>query len=299
MERHQHSLSGESTTSTTSAIDLSGTPAGIGSSVPPSPALAPTDERDSFARRRLSWGRMETTQDPLRFDLSNAEPRTSTPQRSVHSGPAGWVVHDDPFFSSTEEDSPPFSHTYTYQSAGGGTYSTAQPGPSSASLISSAQRTFDPDPSQDDDQLALTANMSRPGTSSGWRPGMDLDPERSASTARSKRTVRYTTSPSPLRKAGNRLTTISRTLRRASLRVVNMAGIGVDEHVRLADVDDEKMKENSREEEDEDEMEEDEKDYEAAVLEVSRALPIRGRTLGLMGPTNKLRLAMYKFLVHP
>jgi voltage-dependent calcium channel len=242
-----------------------------------------------------------TTEDPLRFDMSTAaELRTSTPQRKDAglAGPTGWAAHEDPFFSPTEEDeddSPTFPHTYTYQSsgAGGGTYATAQPGPSSTSLISSAYRAAESSNGHqdDEDELALTANMSRPGTSESWDAA---DPERSASTTRSKRTVRYSISPSPLRRAGNRLTTFSRTLRRASLRVVNMAGIGVDEHVRLADMDDEKQ---SPKEEDEDEDEE--KDYDAAVLEISRSLPIRGRTLGFMGPTSKLRLAMFRFLIHP
>lgn len=290
MERHQHSLSGESTTS---AVDLSGTPAGIGSSVPPSPSLIPTDNGGSFTRRRLSWGRMETTHDPLRFDLPDAEPRTSTPQRmGPVAGPAGWASHDDPFFSPTEEDSPTFNHAFSYRSAGGGTYTTAQPGPSSASLISSAYRNSDPSV-QDDDELALTANMSRPGTSSGWRAGIDADPERSASTTRSKRTTRYSTSPSPLRKAGNRLTTISRNLRRASVRVVNMAGIGIEEHVRLADVDDEK------EAVEDDEDDEKEKEYVAAALDPSKTIPIRGKTMGFMGPRSRVRLAMYKFLIYP
>lgn len=293
MERHQHSLSGESTASTSSAIDLTGTPAGIGSSVPPSPALVPTDAQESFARRRTSWGRMETTQDPLRFDLPNADPRPSTSHRTAPAAaPAGWAAHEDPFFSPTEEDSPTFGHNYTYQSAGGGTYSTAQPGPSSASLISSAYRASDPEANPDDDEIGLTANMSRPGSGWGQR---DTDPELSASTTRSKRTVRYSTSPSPLRKAGDRLTTISRTLRRASLRVVNMAGIGIDEHVKLADVDEKVAEKESVDEEDEDP----EKEYQPEALDLSRSLPIRGRTLGFMGPTNRVRLAMYRFLVHP
>ena len=123
---------------------------------------------------------------------------------------------------------------------------------------------------------------------------MDADPERSASGARSKRNMRYSASPSPLRKAGNRLTTISRNLRRASVRVVNMAGIGVDEHVRLADLDDEKMA--VKDEEDE---EKDEKEYDAVVLDLSKTMPIRGKTLGFMGPRSRLRLAMYKFLIYP
>ena len=49
----------------------------------------------------------------------------------------------------------------------------------------------------------------------------------------------------------------------------------------------------------EEEDEKDEKDYEEAVLDLSRQLPIRGRTLGFMGPTNRVRLAMYRFLIHP
>ena len=237
---------------------------------------------------------METTHDPLRFDPPDAEPRTSTSQRmGPVTGPAGWASHDDPFFSPTEDDSPTFNHNFSYQSAGGGTYTTAQPGPSSASLISTAYRTSDP-AVEDEDELALTANMSRPGTSNGWRASMDADPERSASGARSKRNMRYSASPSPLRKAGNRLTTISRNLRRASVRVVNMAGIGVDEHVRLADLDDEKMA--VKDEEDE---EKDEKEYDAVVLDLSKTMPIRGKTLGFMGPRSRLRLAMYKFLIYP
>ena len=77
---------------------------------------------------------------------------------------------------------------------------------------------------------------------------MDYDPERSAteshrtpSTGRSRRTLRYTEA-SPLRKTGNRLMTLSRNIRRVSLRVVNMTGMGIDEHVRLADASDEKRR---------------------------------------------------------
>lgn len=276
-----HSLAGESSTS---AIDLTGTPAGLGSSVPPSPALIP---RESLPRRRLSWGRMDATHDPLRFDAADVEPPR------INTGPAnhsGWTAHDDPFYSPTTGDSPPFAHTFSYQSGGRGTYSTAQPGPSSASLISrGTDGTGTPD---DDDQVALTGNMSRPG-SSGWRQSTDVDPESSAVTRRSRKTVRYSASPSPLRKTGNRLATISRNIRRASIRVVNMAGIGVDEHVRLGDTEDEKQQ--ARDDEDEEEKEHD----EDAILDLSRALPIRGRTLGFMGPANKLRLAMYKFLIYP
>lgn len=81
--------------------------------------------------------------------------------------------------------------------------------------------------------------------------------------------------------------TISRNIRRASLRVVNMAGVGIDQHIRLEDADD-------------DEQDEDGEEKEYDVLEASeltKFMPIRGKTLGFMGPTNKIRLAMYRFLL--
>ena len=43
--------------------------------------------------------------------------------------------------------------------------------------------------------------------------------------------------------------TLSRNIRRVSLRVVNMAGMGIEEHVRLADVEDEKVATDDEEEE--------------------------------------------------
>ncbi len=66
----------------------------------------------------------------------------------------------------------------------------------------------------------------------------------------------------------------------------------MDEHIRLADVDDEKDMG------DEDWLEA-ERDYDALELEdLSKVIPIRGRTMGFMGPTNSIRVALYKFLVY-
>lgn len=239
---------------------------------------------------------MDAADDPLRLDLvdSVTDPRTSTPPRA---GQAGWTMQDDPFFSPAEEDSPQMSFTpeFSYRSDGGA-YTTAQPGPSSASLISSVYRANEPE-HREDDEAALTSNMSRPGTSNSWRQSMDVDPERSAATtasARSRRTLQYNTTPSPLRKTGNRLMTLSRNIRRVSLRVVNMAGMGIDEHVRLADAEDEKQ--DGEEEDDEDDLMKTGEDE--TLPDLSKTMPIRGRTLGFMGPTNKLRLAMYRFLLY-
>ena len=83
---------------------------------------------------------------------------------------------------------------------------------------------------------------------------------------------------------------VSRNLRRASLRVVNFGGYGLEDHVRLDDVDERDVKNR-----DEDEI----PDEDEVLPDLSRALPIRGRTLGCLGPRSKVRLAMYKFLTYP
>ncbi|KAI0740154.1 Ion transport protein-domain-containing protein [Earliella scabrosa] len=130
--------------------------------------------------------------------------------------------------------------------------------------------------------------MSRQGTGSGWTTGGSMDPERSGASGRARRrTVRY--SASPLKKTGTTIQTFSRNLRRASLRVVNFGGLGLDEHVRLEDVDERRDKRD-----DEDEVPEEDE----ALPDLSKTLPIRGRTLGWLGPRSQLRLAMYKFLTY-
>jgi hypothetical protein len=87
--------------------------------------------------------------------------------------------------------------------------------------------------------------------------------------------VRYSTSPSPLKKTGTAIKHVSQNLRRASVRVVNMASIGLE---RLPD---------------------DKKDEDDHLPDLAQTLPIRGRTLGFLGPTSKLRLACFNFLVFP
>lgn len=86
---------------------------------------------------------------------------------------------------------------------------------------------------------------------------------------------------------------VSRNLRRASLRVVNFGGLGLEDHVRLDDMEDERMAKQEDEEEEEDAADDE------ALPDLSKTLPIRGRTLGCLGPTSTLRLAMYRFLVYP
>ncbi|KAI0739665.1 Ion transport protein-domain-containing protein [Daedaleopsis nitida] len=167
-----------------------------------------------------------------------------------------------------------------YQNTGA-VYSTSQPGQSSASLITDSTR--------DDDEAHLTANMPRQGVGSEWGVGDGVDPERSGASARARRrTVRYSTSP--LKKTGTTLKTVSHNLRRASLRVVNFGGLGLEDHVRLDDVDGGRTKR-----EDEDTIPEEDE----ALPDLSKTLPIRGRTLGWLGPRSRLRLSMYKFLIYP
>ncbi|KAJ6570981.1 Ion transport protein-domain-containing protein [Mycena vulgaris] len=90
-----------------------------------------------------------------------------------------------------------------------------------------------------------------------------------------RRTLRYSTSPSPLKKTGTAIKHVSQNLRRASIRVVNMASMGLE---RLPD---------------------DKRDDEDHLPDLAQTLPIRGRTLGFLGPTNRLRLLCFKFLVFP
>ncbi|KAH9931746.1 Ion transport protein-domain-containing protein [Amylocystis lapponica] len=296
MDRHQNTLS---TDSSTSAVDLSGTLAGLATSRPSSPTLSASDSRNSFPRRRTSWGRVDAVQDPLRFNLASVDAGSFGPGRPQTAG-RNWDLNDDPFVSPTD-DEPHFAHhipSARYQDAVG-VYPTAQPGPSSVSLISNFNESGDTfNGARDDDEAHLTSNMSRPGTSSGWGLDADSDPEQSAASARTRRkTVRYSTSPSPLKKTGSTLMAVSRNLQRASLRVVNFAGFGLEEHVRLADSDEDRMvaeKDQEVEVEVEDVQEEDE-----VLPDLTKTLPIRGRTLGFMSSTNRLRLAMYQFLVYP
>jgi hypothetical protein len=254
-------------TSSSSAVDLTGTPAGLAASLPPSPSLSPKDGPESVTRRRPSW----------------SAPRVSSlPHPTVQINTRTFSVDDDPFVSPTaspDDDTPP-------RSRAGSAYLTTQAGPSSASLIPTL-------PEDEDDEAHLTANMShqRPP---GWSIHDLKDLERSTGTSPKsrRRSNRYSASPSPLKKTGTTLQSVSRSLRHMSVRVVNLAGRGLDDHVRLDDVDDEispKRKGDDNSEEPE---------Y-SALPDLRKSLPIRGRALGFMGPTNSVRLFMYRFLLFP
>ncbi|KAG6853801.1 hypothetical protein C0991_001251 [Blastosporella zonata] len=269
---HQETYLHRPTTPKSTAIDLTGSPAGILASAPTSPSLGPSNSSGSFSRRRTSWGqRLDVGQDPLQLD-----PFQETPSAALSSSASGaqptYPVGDDLFSSPTDDRSFPFSARYGSQNKNMNPYSSSQPGLSSASLFSPRESDSEvEDGHREDDEAHLTSNMSLNGT--------DQDPERSAAlTPRSRRTLRYSPSASPLKKTGTAIKSMSQNLRRASVRVVNLASAGLENQMRLAEgVEDE----------------------EEPLPDLSKTLPIRGRTLGFLGTDSKVRLALFNFLVYP
>ncbi|TFK22492.1 high-affinity cell membrane calcium channel [Coprinopsis marcescibilis] len=81
--------------------------------------------------------------------------------------------------------------------------------------------------------------------------------------------------------------TVSGGLRRVSLRVVNFGGSGMADQLQLKDGGND---EKGDEDDDED---------VPHLPDLRQVLPIRGRTLGFLGPDNSLRRALFRFLVHP
>lgn len=214
--------------------------------------------------------------------------------------------HDDDPFTSPTEELPRLGHDYPIGSAGtrygntySSTYSTSQSGPSTVSLIPnyrsySGGSESTVDGAREDDEAHLTANMARQGASSNWDASEDADAERLGSAAHRTRrkTLRYSASPSPLKRAGTTLGGVSRSLRRVSLRVVNFSGMGAEDRVRLADLEDDDIgKVKSKEEDTEDRLRME--DY------LKQTLPLRGRTLGFLKARNPVRLAMFRFLISP
>lgn len=279
--------------SSSSAIDLTGTSAGLASSRPPSPSLGPSDTRESFTRRRTSWVKVDVDRAPLHFDL--AGPQSGGSQLQGETSDSPWTPHEDPFYSPVDEEPLFIDESYMNSRArypnASDVYSAAQPGPSSVSLISTSRRNFSQNSGtviDDDDDAHLTSNMSHQDGSPGWHSA-DRDPERSGSSTRRK-SNKYGTSSSPLKRTGTTLKAMSSNLRRASLRVVNLASFGLDDHVRLADAEDEDDL-DIKEEEDEDGREE-------VLPDLSKSLPLRGRTLGYFSSTSRVRIAMFRFLVY-
>ncbi|KAJ6629913.1 Ion transport protein-domain-containing protein [Mycena sp. CBHHK59/15] len=187
----------------------------------------------------------------LHAHSSSAVEIPASPSRSLEPSPTretrkrnSWgheIDHDDPFADPWRMH----AQAPRYGTPPADDTSSSLAGPSSASLFSLY-----------DDEARLTSGEEVPA-------------------ATRQRTVRYSTSPSPLKKTGTAIKHVSQNIRRASIRVVNMASAGLE---RLPD---------------------DKKEEDDQLLDLSQALPIRGRTLGFLGPTSRLRMACFNILVYP
>ena len=283
MDSAQHSTH----SSTSSAIELPLTSAGVG---PSSPSLVPSgDGRNSFARRRLSWGRVDSGQDPLRPDTDSFAMNDPGPSsRPTLSSQPAYAIDDDPFVSTPQMDM--FRVSTATEDYGAETFAyTNHPraGTSTASLISSRRESST---STFDDSVHLTANVtSEPTDGDNWRTDSE---HTSAATPRTRRRMQRT-ELSPLSRSGTTIKSISQGLRRISVRVVNFAGSSLEDESRVrlgSDDGEERFAEG-----DDERVEK----VDEPLPDSSNALPLRGRTLGFFGPTNRARLAMYDFLIFP
>jgi hypothetical protein len=299
--------------SSSSAIDLSRTPAGLTGQPPSSSPSGPTNER--YARKRSSWGQVEPGQDPLHLD-------TRVPAMPAHvvASPTGLSPSsgqplvarsdsvDDPFWPGPpSRDNMAEAHRVASYGSGSSIASTAGPsrarlgashsGQSELSLISRDTETLDEQ--HDDDEAGLTQNASAISGHRSWRRASRDDAERSVGetpSARRKSALKY--GASPLSGTSNTLLNVSRTMKRISQRVVNLGNHAVEDHIRLEDEPEEKEREK-----------ETDSDIEVEAVLVSPETPVsapvplisplRGRTLGFLGPSSRMRLAMYRFLMHP
>jgi voltage-dependent calcium channel len=276
--------------STSSAIELVVTSASIG---PGSPSLLPsTASSSSFARRRLSWGRVNPGQDPLRFDLPPMnDPGPSSRPDYPPQPLSPFAIDDDPFATDHSDPFRPSTTSDCYGTNNFAYSSNPRAGNSTTSLISSRRQSST---STFDDAAHLTANIPvEPTDETSWQ----TDSEHvAAATPRTRhRTQRYAMGLSHMENPGAAIERISRSLRRVSLRVVNFAGVSLDERIRLADDDPATADNNERALGDDDELDE----LDEPPLDLSNVLRLRGRTLGFFGPTSRVRLAMYDALIFP
>jgi voltage-dependent calcium channel len=181
----------------------------------------------------------------------------------------------------------------------------------------------------EDDEAHLTKNMaglSRYSSNGTWH-GDDRDAEmlsqaatnatagsapKNGKSRRRTTTIRISNSSAAAltKRTGTRLKTMSRSLRRMSLRVVNLAGAGLEDRIRLEDDDGmdahnalvDGVPLDDKDGDDGDDDDDDDGDGEkdtASFYDTRKSLPIRGRTLGLFGPRSAFRMSLFRFLVHP
>jgi voltage-dependent calcium channel len=280
----------EARTSTSSAVELV-----LPSVIPGSPSLSPSsDIPNGSARRRLSWGRVNPGQDPLRLDTPPTtvmnDPLLSSSGLDHPPQPVSpYAIDDNPFVANSDDPFHP-STTPDYAAQNFAYSNNPRAGTSTTSLIPSRRRSS---VSTFDDAAHLTANISADPTDDiNWQ----ADSEHvAAATPRTRRhTSRYSVGLSPRQYTGAAIEKFSQSLRRVSLRVVNFAGVGLDDHMRLPDDSSATGRNRDPVTGDDDEMG---KSEESLLDNSSNVLPLRGRTLGLFGPTNRLRLATFNFLI--
>lgn len=270
-----HCLSHSTNSSSSSAVDLTGT----GLSVPQSPI---SDVRS--ARRRASWSKTDTWLDPLHLSYSATEAGPSSSGRSTPTPRESlFIVNDDPFYAVTGDPT--------------NSISSSSRGPNSfTSLLSAADS--DLDASKDDDTTHLTKKktLAISTDSTEWLEDYSVDSERSGGTTprtRRRTIARLSGTPSPLQRTG---TAIKSAFRRASMRVANIRA--QDASIRLPD-------DNEEEQEEEDWTPDDKplddggQRHQCEALGTHETLPLRGNTLGFLGPTNSFRLRLYLMLSHP
>jgi len=305
--------------SSSSAIELIPISATI-PGTPSSPSLLPSpDSRNSFARRRLSWGRADSDGPAM----NDPAPSSSRPGTSSQPNPTVYALDDDPFVASiprADLDDDPFRPSITPHHGDPDPF--AYPSnplalASSASLISSSRRDSSPTSSTVDDFTHLTAilsttNMNPANDTDVAAVNKDHDNWRTDSeqhifgdaTPRTRRRLeqRYSAnlSPSPLQRSGTAIKRLSQGLRRVSLRVVNFAGAGLDDHIRLPDGGDQvDATGDGRHRPSADDDDDDDRSVQPFADLGRKIFPLRGRTLCLFGPTSRVRQAMYDFLIFP
>lgn len=232
--------------------------AAVSNSVQPSP-VAPRRSSSEGLSRRSSWNR--TAPDPLTFHTSSSFGRTDPD-----------VGHLDTESIVDEPDS-------TYH-----TYYSHHPSHSEASIDSPNSYPVDID-----DSTRLTSAAAPP-----WRGDAESadqeDADQSAAWGTAgPSTPRRSSAASPMRSAT--LKAVSKHIRRVSLRVVNLAGVQLEDKPMPRTPDRENMPQPTPDREIGDPIPE-----PVAVVEDeldrSQHMTLRGRTLGVFGPDSRLRQVM-------
>ena len=265
-------------TPSSSAVDFTRSPTGLASSATGSPR---PEGENTVTRRRTSWGRVDPGQDPLQLELPKFQ--HTFPRMSRNTNSTGtYADPDDPFFSPVDDlaRSREFSFANVntaYDSDPDSIYSAPQAGPSNISLTRGLRNG-----NREDDQAHLTSNMAINGMADAWGDG---DYERAAANPSRSRRGQIDIPSSPLKRTGTALKNVTRRIKRASLRVVNVGGSGLESQIRLGDDETAADKDAGREWDD--------------SSDSTRENPVRGRALGFLGPSSWLRRACFHLLMHP